>query len=348
MASVTAIILTYNSISKLKRLFDISVKSLLKQSYEDIRFVFVDNGSGDDTINYLRRLCGEYSDKNCYILGLGKNYGWPGGNNRGAIKFRDSDLLFFVNDDIILERDCVKKLVEVFENNEDVGSVQPIILQANGSILYGLDVGIGGLAIPALPKSYPLSEVFYASGAAMMTPTRVFFEVGMFDENLFLYHDDLDYGWRVRLYGYKNYVLLTTVAYHIGGATLGLGSPNRAYYINRNNLYILFKNSNLSSLPIGILFALLESFIVYVLRSLVLDNVDRAKAAVKGVINGLLGPKTRIDHNIVRKGISSFDGRSLHVDLARILTYRAWLSLLKYPERFVIKEEIREIFPSNQ
>jgi len=222
---VAVIVLTYNSLSKLGDFFDRVMQSIFAQSYSNIEVILVDNGSSDGTPDYLETIA--RGRRNCRVLRLRKNYGWSGGNNRGAILARDAKYLLFMNDDIVLiDKDCVRKLVDAISKHRDLGAVQPLIIDRYGSLNCGLDLGFSGFPkIVTQPRDYPLSEAFYASGAALLTRSNVFFRVGMFYEDLFLYHDDVDYAWKLRLLGYKCACIVDAKAYHWHSATLGLQNP---------------------------------------------------------------------------------------------------------------------------
>ncbi|WFO75982.1 glycosyltransferase family 2 protein [Desulfurococcaceae archaeon MEX13E-LK6-19] len=282
---VSVIILTYNSVSKLGKLFDKVLSSIFMQDYPNLEVIVVDNNSNDGTFEYVKK---KYSSKyNLKVLRLKKNYGWGGGNNRGALLAKYSDFLLFVNDDAILGPNCVSKLVKVLNEHPNLAAVQPLIIEGNGNIICGLDMGFSGFSsIVSHIRSYPLSEAFYVSGAVFLTRTDVFFRSGMFDEDLFVYHDDTDYCWRLRLIGYKVACIADVYAYHFGSVTWGSGSPLQVYYIIRNNFLVIAKNSSLKWLIPRITLSLIVS-IMFVFRFLYNKNKACLVAAIKGIIDGL-------------------------------------------------------------
>jgi len=184
---VAIIVLTYNTLPKLERsFFDRAVQSIFDQSYPNVEVIFVDNGSSDGTPDYLETIA--KGKRNCKVLKLKKNYGWSGGNNRGAVLARDSEYLFFMNDDVILlDKNLIGKLVEAMARHPDLGAIQPLIINKDGSLSYGFDLGFSGLpGAVTKPRNRPLSEAFFVGGAALLTRSNLFFNVGMFDEDLFL------------------------------------------------------------------------------------------------------------------------------------------------------------------
>ncbi len=245
--------------------------------------LIVDNDSIDGTPSYAEEICSKHKD--CRVIRLGDNYGWAGGNNRGAILAKNSDLLLFVNDDVVLGQGCIRRLAEVLYTHRDVAAVQPLIINRDGTINCGLDLALSGLPkMLQKPRNYPLSEAFYVSGAALMTRRDAFFEVGMFDEDFFLYHDDADYSWRLRLAGYRVLCITDARALHYGSATLGPESPSYLYFLTRNNIWTLAKNSSLPWLLLRLVLMLIEVFISFFLHFLFLRrDVRRASAVLKGL-----------------------------------------------------------------
>ena len=252
---VTVIVLTCNSVSKLGSFFDEVLQSVFEQDYPSLEVIVVDNGSSDGTPDYVEK----HHGNKCGVLRLGRNYGWSGGNNRGALLARGADYLFFMNDDVLLERSCVRKLVDVLSRHRDLAAVQPLIENRDGTLNSGLDLGLSGLPMMRHHlREYPLSEAFYVSGAALLTRTEVFFRAGMSDDDLFLYHDDADYSWRLRLMGYKVACVASTRAYHWGSASLGSESPLYFRFLIRNCLWVMAKNSSLMWILPRVSFMLIE------------------------------------------------------------------------------------------
>jgi GT2 family glycosyltransferase len=175
MPKVSVILLTYNSKSKLSHFFDDSITSILLNNYPNLHLVVVDNGSRDDTVSYVKERLEKFGIVPFKILMLNKNYGWGGGNNKGAILARDSDFLFFLNDDVILENDCVLKLVTIMNKDVRVGAVQPMLMNEDGTLFCGADISLAGLPSAITSPRGCFFEIFHASGAALLTRTKYFF-----------------------------------------------------------------------------------------------------------------------------------------------------------------------------
>ncbi|ADY01286.1 glycosyl transferase [Vulcanisaeta moutnovskia 768-28] len=296
MGSVSVVLLAYNSVSKLGTKFiGRIVDSVLTQTYPWLDLIVVDNGSSDSTYEVFRSVCIAYD--NCHVLRLPKNYGYTGGNNRGAISVMSQrpKYLFFMNDDVILlGGNVIEILVKALETNESLGAVQPLVINKDSTVNCGFKVGLS--SIPKVSSSG--EKIFYVSGAALMTRAELFRGVGMFDENLFLYVDDVDYSWRLRLLGYGVKCIKEAKVYHIGSATFGAESPRFYYFITRNHLWTIFKNSSLEWLFPRLTLFSLEIFVSYILGNFPNRRLDAVKAIIRGFIDGTVGLKTLASRRI--------------------------------------------------
>jgi len=292
LGKVTIVILTFNTSSKLgKEFLDKVIQSTLQQSYPFLEVYVVDNGSTDGTSEYVER---NYDKKfsNLKVLRLRKNYGWSGGNNQASIFAKQSEFIFFMNDDVILlERDCIYKMVTAMNEDKSLGAIQPLIRNKDGSLNPGADLSISGLisrASNALP--------FYLSGAALLTRSKTFFQVGMFDEDLFLYHDDVDYCWRLKLAGYKVTYLSDVSAYHYVSATLGTKNPIQQYYRLFLARWVTIKNSSLTWLPLRLLLLFTELTIAFFMYNLFINkDLRKAFMIIRGLKDGLKRLKIAIN-----------------------------------------------------
>jgi GT2 family glycosyltransferase len=321
---VCIIILTYNSVSKLSPSFIHKLFNSIKiQKYVNYEVVIIDNGSQDGTPQLFEALIKEFKIPG-RIIKLKKNYGWSGGNNRGAVYCKDSDYLFFLNDDaLLLSENVLIRLVEYFEKYSDVGVAQPVIVNKDGSFSYGFKLGFAGyMEILSRP-----TQLSFVSGSALFTRTRLFFKLGMFDEDLFLYHDDVDYCLRVWRAGYKSAVVQGTHVFHLGGSTISLDKS--WYYVIRNNFLVMSKTSDVKYLPIKFMMILIEFLISWLWYSVYrLRDPNKTKAVIKGFVHGVmhylpLGIKKRSyivkkigESILLKKGV--YD---IRIDIKRILPF---------------------------
>ena len=113
--------------------------------------------------------------------------------------------------------------------------------------------------------------------------------VGMFYEDLFLYHDDVDYAWKLRLLGYKCACIVDAKAYHWYSATLGLQNPRVFYFLTRNNIWVIAKNSTLAWFLLRLFLMMIEVLTGY-LRYVLLKrkNGKAALFMLRGILESLI------------------------------------------------------------
>ncbi|PIP17922.1 MAG: hypothetical protein COY82_02345 [Parcubacteria group bacterium CG_4_10_14_0_8_um_filter_35_7] len=245
---VAIIIVTYNGREYLPELF----KNLFSQSYPQEKFfiIVVDNGSSDETARYIKE-----SFPEAELIQNRYNVGFAEGNNIGvrvAIK-NGADYVVFLNQDTIVASNWLEELVKVAESDKTVGMVQSKILlwtekdkiNSLGNHIHFLGFAFCGgykeqdKAIEGTP------EITYASGAAMLVKIEVLEKVGLFDKDLFLYHEDVDLGWRTRLMGYRIVLAPKSIVYHKYEFAR---SVEKYYWMERNRFVVMLKNYKWSTL----------------------------------------------------------------------------------------------------
>ena len=86
-------------------------------------------------------------------------------------------------------------------------------------------------------------QIFTACAGAAIYRRNAFSKIGLFDENHFAYLEDIDVGYRAKIYGYKNTYCPTALVYHVGSGTSG--SKYNSFKVKlsaRNNIYLNYKN----------------------------------------------------------------------------------------------------------
>ncbi len=249
---IAVIIVTHNGRKYVSDCFN----SLKKQTLSPQEIVCVDNGSHDGTIEYLENNFPEFN-----LIKNKKNQGFARANNQGIeIALQGPpNYIFLLNQDTICQKDCLEKLVaRAEEEKENVFAWQPLILcwpqkdliQTAGDKIHYLGFGFCGdykKPISQLPN-YPITQlpdITYASGAAMFINASVLRKVGFLDEDLFLYHEDLDLCLRARFMGYKIKLVPDAIIHH--KYTEGI-PKHRWYWSERNRLLTLLKFYRLPTL----------------------------------------------------------------------------------------------------
>jgi len=241
MSKVTVIILTYNSRA------DISacLHTVKRQSWEgEYEIVVVDNNSQDDTVKIVSEHFPEV-----VLLKVPVNRGYAGGNNVG-IRYaleQGTDYSVILNPDTEVDIDWLKNLVTVADEKVDAGLVQSKILfdgeryrvNTIGNPLHYLAFSWSG-GYKKLSSAYrDILAVPSASGASLLVKNNVFERIGMFDEYLFMYHEDLDLSWRARLAGFNVYMSPDSKVYHKYSFSFG---TRKFYYFERNRWVLFFSN----------------------------------------------------------------------------------------------------------
>ena len=184
---ISIIIVTYNSEKTITKLLD----SILQSSYptEAIEVIVVDNNSQDKTKDLILSFAAEHQNQLYIKLIINKkNYGFGKAVNRG-VKQSDSDYVLLLNPDCQLFKETINELISI-----------ALSTKQHGFCLWE------ARQVPfEHPKIYnPVTlEVTWSSAACCLIHKKTFEEIGGFDENIFLYLEDVDLSWRFRLNGYK-------------------------------------------------------------------------------------------------------------------------------------------------
>jgi GT2 family glycosyltransferase len=228
------------------------------------------------------------------MLKLKENCGYSKANNLG-VKKAAGQYVVLLSNDIRVSRDWLKNAIAKMELDEQIGVAQ--------SMMYTLDNPLEhdpmGNYIDAFGFNHPLSpsnelkEVFYCEGAVMFIRKKVIHEAfGLFDESYFMFYEDVDFCWRVRLMGYKVVVLPESIVYHKRGGTVsGILMKTDSTYVTtntRNRLNTLLKNYSVSNV---IKFAPLST-VIEISKSLLLvlnGKVQASLACFKGIASVIFG-----------------------------------------------------------
>lgn len=175
-----------------------------------------------------------------------RNDGFARGNNIGmrfALSDRDVRYIVLLNNDTEVEADWLSSLVEVAESDPRVGMCQPKMLtMTDASVIDAIGIGItrfGSARQLALGEKdggrYKQNqEVFGACAGAALYRREMLEQVGLFDEDFFIYFEDVDLSIRARMAEWKTIYVPKCIVYHMHSATFGRESPFKGYLIARN------------------------------------------------------------------------------------------------------------------
>lgn len=227
---VSVNILTYNA----RDLIESCLDSVLKQTYSNIEILIIDNASTDETLprimNYESRI---------KIIKNKTNIGFSAGHNQG-IKESKGDYILVLGQDVVLNEDFIKNAVEAMGVDEKIGAVQgklfgrtSNIIDTTGLVMFKNRRIINRGQGEKNKGQYKREEIFGVDAAAALYRRSALEDIKLpvfrgnapcldcfeyFDENFFMYKEDVDLSWRLRLYGWKAVYEPTAVGYHLRGA----------------------------------------------------------------------------------------------------------------------------------
>ncbi|WP_317897107.1 glycosyltransferase family 2 protein [Aurantibacillus circumpalustris] len=252
-SNVAVVILNFNGKSFLEKF----LPGIIKNSSPH-KIVVADNGSTDDSLNYLESHFPQVS-----IIKNGGNYGYAKGYNL-ALQKVEADYFVLLNSDVEVTPNWIEPIILLMDVDKQIAACQPKLIDYAKRNLFEYAGASGGF----IDKyGYPFCrgrifntleedngqhnvarEVFWASGACLFIRADAFRRVGGFDDDYFAHMEEIDLCWRLKNLGYKIYVEPASVIYHIGGGTLNKLSKRKTFLNFRNNLVTYTKNSHSSFL----------------------------------------------------------------------------------------------------
>jgi len=240
-ARTTIIIPNWNGLSFMEPCF----AALKKQTVKNYKILVVDNGSTDGSVEWLK----EHEIPSIF---LEENTGFTGAVNVG-IKAADTPYVILLNNDTAVDERYVEMLEKAISRSEKIFSVSPKVIQMYQPELMD-DAGdmysvLGWAYQRGVGRSEKLynrpCKVFAACACAAIYRRDVFEKIGDFDPMHFAYLEDIDVGYRAKLYGYDNIYCPDAVVYHVGSGTSADGERYSSFKVKlaaRNNVYLNYKN----------------------------------------------------------------------------------------------------------
>lgn len=241
---VTVVIPNYNGREYLEK----CLVSLADQTFCDFETVVVDDCSTDESFR-----CFEMRFPEVTLIMREKNGGFSAAVNDGiryALK-KESEYVILLNNDTEVAPDFIEKLYNAAESHSDCFAVQaklvsmkePKVADDTGNF-YTLPgwAYARGKGKPADKYNKP-GKIFSACAGAAIYRTAVFEKIGLFDEIHFAYLEDVDIGYRARIFGYYNYYEPGALVYHAGSATSGSRyNEFKTRLSARNSILLIYKN----------------------------------------------------------------------------------------------------------
>lgn len=236
--------------------------SVYNSTYPNIEFVIGDNGSTDDSLDFVKA-----NYPQIRIIQNDQNYGFAGGYNK-VLEQVQADYYILLNSDVEVTTHWIEPVIEMMER-ENYVAAQPKIRAFHKKTHFEHAGGAGGY----LDKwGYPFcrgrilhvteedrgqydteEEIFWATGAALFIKSSAWREAQGFDADFFAHMEEIDLCWRLKRLGHKIGYCPKSTVYHVGGGTLQTSNPKKTYLNFRNNLFMLHKNLPLGQ-ALGIIF----------------------------------------------------------------------------------------------
>ena len=248
MKQTAVVILNYNGAGMLKRF----LPSVIEYSPEASIYV-ADNGSSDESCDVVRN---EFPAVKLMVLD--HNYGFAEGYNR-ALAQVDEEYAVLLNSDVEVTRGWLSPMTQFLDSNPEVAACQPKLLSFKQKDFFEYAGAAGGFidkwgytfcrgrifnTVERDSGQYDdTTDVFWATGAALMIRNEVYKNNGGLDGRFFAHMEEIDLCWRLRSRGYRIACVPQSHVYHVGGATLKKENPQKTYLNFRNNLLMIYKNA---------------------------------------------------------------------------------------------------------
>lgn len=238
LPTATVIVVAYNGASDLARCLP-SVLAASQASHVR-RVAVVDNASSDGSADVAASFGG------VEVTRLGENLGFTGGNNvaiRAALE-RGDDYVVLLNQDTVVEPGWLDELVSVAEQDPRVGAAQSLLtlypdvgtVNSWGNQLHYLGFGFaGGNGQPVGAAPTNVHDVLYPSGAAVLLRCDALRQVGLLNEDLYMYHEDLALGWMLQLAGWRAVLAPRSVVHH----AYRFGKSIQKFYLMERNRWLV-------------------------------------------------------------------------------------------------------------
>lgn len=264
------VILNWNGIKLLEKF----IPPLLKYTPEQHKIYVIDNGSTDDSIEFIKK------HKRIKIIKLDCNYGFAKGYNLGLRDVKE-DILCLLNNDVEVTKNWTKSILKQFKEEADTAVIQPKLKNyfnkyefdyagAAGGFLdkYGYPY-CNGRIYNKIEKDFnqydKLSDIFWACGACFFIRKNIFESHNGFDENFWAHMEEIDLCWRIQNSKFKIRFNHNSEVFHANAASLKQSNPKKTYLNFRNQLFMITKNSKNN-----LFFLLIEKFIIDAIVSIYL------------------------------------------------------------------------------
>jgi len=316
---VSAVVVNYNGRELLRTCLQ-SLRTAVAQTAAPTEIVVIENASTDGS---REMLADEFAEVR--VIASDTNLGFAGASQL-SIAESQGEWLFFVNNDATVDPAAIATLLAEARRHDDVGALaaqmrfadRPQIINSAGLGVDRLGIAFDlGLGEPVAGQPTAPTEVFGASGGAVLYRRAMLEQVGGFDASFFMYLEDVDVAWRARAHGWRTLQVPDAVVLHEHSRSAGHRSDFKYFHVGRNRMRLLAKNATTAQLlRYGAPIALYD--LAYVAYALV---VDRSSAPLRGRLRGLhewrryraMGRPQRVVELAAPRGLRAAMGRNAAV-----------------------------------
>jgi GT2 family glycosyltransferase len=263
----------------------------IKEHYDNnVEIILVDNASDENFESEFKQIIPDI-----LIIRSEVNLGFAGGNNLG-ISFAKGDYIFLLNNDTEIVKGCIETLIVELKNDDKIGLLSPLILYDDDrsviqyagytplNYLTARNSQIGQFEKNIGQFDGITKETGFCHGAAVIC-RRVFLDkAGLMDENYFLYYEELDWCEKFKRIGKTINFTGKTQIFHKESITVGKDSAIKTYFMTRNRMLFIRKNTSVLN---TIIFTIYYALLACPKTIISLRNKGR-KDLVKWVIKGLM------------------------------------------------------------
>jgi GT2 family glycosyltransferase len=287
---VAVVIVNYNGARHISE----CLEALSTQTFSDLFCVVVDNGSSDGSAELA-----EDGFPEVELIRSPENLGFAGGNNlaiAGCLERDGVEYVLTLNNDVVLEADCLEKMVATLDGSPGAWSCQPkmyLFRERDGaSVLNNTGITIWrdgsafnrGINEPDRGQYDGATDIFGTCAGCSLYRASTLRETGLFDESFFAYLEDVDLAWRGRLLGYSSVFCPEAECRHHHGAT-STDPARKISLVEANRIRVLIKNYAASDIALSPLYTL------YRMARLATLGLARSKDATRlEAYQGGLGP----------------------------------------------------------
>ncbi len=246
---VFIVVLNYNGGNELRQCLD----SVYKLNYSNFEVIVVDNNSSDNSFEKARKRFDRF-----HFIKNSRNLGFSAGNNV-AIKWaleKGAEYVFLLNNDAVVEKNALTNLIEIAEKEKQIGIVSPIIYNKSGGKVWFSGGKINWWKMRTEhwqktklkrnkskknnDKNGYLQKTEYITGCAMLIKRKVFAEIGLLDEDFFLYYEDADFSLRAKRNGFDLGVVESAKVFHSEKSS---ENPQKIYWLVLSGILFFRKNA---------------------------------------------------------------------------------------------------------